>query len=141
MGKYCYDYPMFAFTADVVVVYEDKVLLIERKNPPYGWALPGGFTNINERSRQAAVRELFEETNIIVDERNLDFTGIWDDPNRDPRQRTVTLVFKLNATYLDIVNMKAGDDAKSACFVPIDDLRDMDLVIDHKHIILTSLSR
>ena len=92
-------------TVDVIVEIDGKVLLIRRKNPPYGWALPGGFIEYGESAEEAAVREIREETGIRI-------TGLrqfrcYSDPGRDPRFHTITVVFGATSTETPV----AGDDA------------------------------
>jgi len=65
--------------------------LIERKNPPYGWAIPGGFVDYGETVEEAAKRELLEETGIKAEEISL--LGIYSDPDRDPRFHTISMVY------------------------------------------------
>ena len=95
-GKYSYDYPRPALTADVAVLRLEgipEILLVERKYPPFAgmWALPGGFMEIDESLEEAARRELMEETGIKAGE--LIRYDCYDEPGRDPRGRTVTQVF------------------------------------------------
>ena len=95
-GKYSYEYPRPALTADVAVLRLEgipEILLVERKDPPYAgmWALPGGFMEIEESLEEAARRELMEETGIKAGE--LIRYDTYDKPGRDPRGRTVTQVF------------------------------------------------
>ena len=78
-------------TVDVVIEYQGSTVLIERKNPPYGWALPGGFIDYGESAEAAAVREAHEETSLRVKIEGL--LGVYSDPERDPRFHTITTVF------------------------------------------------
>ena len=82
------------------------ILLIKRKNPPTGWALPGGFVDYGESLESAALREAEEETSLKID--LLYQLGAYSDPKRDPRQHTISVVFVARATG----KPKAGDDAK-----------------------------
>ena len=77
--------------ADVIAEVGDRVVLIERKHFPLGWAIPGGFVEFGETVEQAAVRELFEETSLEVELRVL--LGVYSRPDRDPRGQTVTVVY------------------------------------------------
>jgi ADP-ribose pyrophosphatase YjhB (NUDIX family) len=92
-----------------------RIVLIERKNPPYGWALPGGFVDYGESCEQAAIREAHEETSLHVClERQL---GMYSDPERDPRQHTATTVFVARPEGDE--QPLAGDDATNCrCFLP-----------------------
>ncbi len=82
--------------------------MIERKNPPFGWALPGGFVDYGETLEAAARREAFEETGLQVTLAGQLHT--YSDPARDPRHHTVSTVFIASATG----EPKGGDDAKRA---------------------------
>ncbi len=86
--------------ADTIIELEDgsdrPIVLIERRNPPHGWALPGGFMDEGETIEQAAVREAFEETGLEVELETL--LGIYSRPDRDPRGQTVSVVFVARAT-------------------------------------------
>lgn len=81
--------------ADVIIELADRpgrpIILIERANPPYGHAIPGGFVDLGETLEQAAVREAREETGLEV--RLLALLGLYSDPARDPRGHTVTAVY------------------------------------------------
>lgn len=93
-------------TVDVIIEIEDNnIVLIERRNPPYGWALPGGFVDYGESYETAAVREAFEETGLKVT--NLRQFHTYSDPGRDPRQHTASTVFIGTASG----KPQAGDDA------------------------------
>lgn len=117
-------------TVDVVVHDSEKgVLLIERRNPPHGWALPGGFVDYGETVEAAAVREAAEETGLDVELTGL--LGVYSDPERDPRMHTMSTVFTARA--LDVSALKAGDDAAEVRFFPLDALPA--LAFDHARIL------
>ncbi|MBM0741872.1 NUDIX hydrolase [Phormidium sp. CLA17] len=97
-------------TVDIIIELSDRphrpIVLIERLNPPLGWALPGGFVDYGESVETAARREAEEETGLQVE--LVEQFYVYSDPNRDPRQHTLSVVFL--ATALGEPN--AGDDAK-----------------------------
>jgi 8-oxo-dGTP diphosphatase len=96
-------------TVDVIIELADNsIVLIERKNPPHGWALPGGFVDYGECIERAAVREAQEETSLEVTLTEQFYT--YSDPARDPRHHTVSTVFIGMAQG----EPKAADDAKLA---------------------------
>jgi 8-oxo-dGTP diphosphatase len=100
---------------DIILELDGKIVLIERKNPPHGWALPGGFVDIGEAPPHAAVREAKEE--IDVDVEIVALLGAYGAPDRDPRGHTVSLVYVARAPK--DATPKAGDDAgKVACYAP-----------------------
>jgi 8-oxo-dGTP diphosphatase len=79
-------------TVDVVVLLaDDRVVLVRRRNPPPGWAIPGGFVDVGEPVEAAAVREIREETGLAVT--LTDLLGVYSDPRRDPRGHTASVVF------------------------------------------------
>lgn len=78
-------------TVDVIIELQDGIVLIDRKNPPYGWALPGGFVDYGESLEAAAVREAREETSLEVS--NLRLLGCYSDPKRDDRMHTISTVY------------------------------------------------
>ncbi len=84
-----------------------RIIVIERLNPPYGFALPGGFVDIGESLEQAAVREALEETSMQVTLKAL--LGCYSDPGRDPRGHTVSAVYIAAGSGEPL----ARDDAKS----------------------------
>ena len=131
---WCYKYPRPALTVDALIVSSDgKVLLIQRKNPPFKglWALPGGFVDMDETPEAAAVRELEEETGLTGIELTQFHTfGAVD---RDPRHRTVSIVFSgYTANSKDVIP-KANDDASDAGWFDIRNLPET--AFDHKEII------
>ncbi len=97
-------------TVDIIIELIDRphrpIVLIERLNPPLGWALPGGFVDYGESVETAAQREAQEETGLTVE--LVDQFHVYSDPQRDPRQHTLSVVFLATATG----NPQAGDDAK-----------------------------
>jgi 8-oxo-dGTP diphosphatase len=96
-------------TVDAIIELPDgAIVLIERKNPPHGWALPGGFVDYGESVESAAVREAKEET--CLDVRLLEQFHAYSDPGRDPRHHTISIVFIAAGDGVPC----AADDAKSA---------------------------
>ena len=108
-----------------------EVLLVQRSNEPYKgcWALPGGFVEEDEDLKDAAARELEEETGVMA--RVLDEFGAWGKPGRDPRGRTVTIAY-LAVVGPDSPREQAGDDAAVARWFSSDDLPP--LAFDHAEI-------
>ncbi|QCI28016.1 NUDIX domain-containing protein [Caminibacter pacificus] len=105
------------------------IVLIKRKNPPLGYALPGGFVDYGEKVEEALIREMKEETNLdVMIEKIL---GAYSDPNRDPRMHTASIVFVCHAFDYP----KAGDDAKETFVVKLEDIPWDELVFDHKKIL------
>ena len=114
-------------TVDVIIESKSGIVLIERKNPPHGWALPGGFVDYGESLEQAAMREALEETGLEVELYSQLHT--YSDPDRDPRQHTITTVFLARAEG----EPQAGDDAANAAVFELNNLPE--LVFDHREII------
>jgi 8-oxo-dGTP diphosphatase len=90
---------------DIIIEVTDGIILIERKNEPLGWALPGGFVDYGESLEQAAVREALEETGLTV--RLIQQFKTYSDPDRDPRHHTISTVYIASADGFP----NAGDDA------------------------------
>lgn len=117
-------------TVDVLIHQPGRgVVLVERKNPPPGWALPGGFVDYGETCEAAAVREAREETGLDVVLTGL--LGVYSDPARDPRQHTLSVVYTGQAR--DLSALSAGDDAAQARFFALDALPP--LAFDHARIL------
>ncbi|MEV8365911.1 NUDIX hydrolase [Streptomyces niveus] len=120
-------------TADVVLIADNHVLLIERGWDPFEgmWALPGGHVDPGEEVQTAAARELAEETGITVPMESLREVGTFTAPGRDPRGRYVTVAY--TATLPERVEPTAGDDATRAVWWPLSWLPE--LAFDHAAII------
>ena len=114
-------------TVDIIIEVEGGIVLIERKNPPPGWALPGGFVDVGESLAAAAVREAREETSLEVTLTEQLFA--YSDPKRDPRGSTVSVVFVGRATGTP----RAADDAKNVAVHTLDELPP--LAFDHGQIL------
>ncbi|MBU0961198.1 MAG: NUDIX hydrolase [Proteobacteria bacterium] len=114
-------------TVDIIIEINDAIVLIKRKNPPHGWALPGGFVDYGEPYEAAALREAKEETGLVVE--NLQQFRTYSDPKRDPRQHTASTVFIAQADRLPT----AGDDAAEAAIFTEENLPQ--LVFDHARIV------
>jgi len=124
---------------DTVIYTDAEVLMIKRKNPPFAghWALPGGFIDPGETPKQAAIRELVEETGLEVSA--LNFVGEYKTPGRDPRMENVwSYAFSLRVDAKESV--QAGDDASQAEWIPIKQLNKLKLAFDHADIIKQALS-
>jgi len=114
--------------ADVIAEVGDRIALIERRNFPPGWAIPGGFVEYGETVEQAAVREALEETSLEVELRAL--LGVYSRPDRDPRGQTITVVYIGRARGTP----QARDDARAiGLFSPTDP--PSPLAFDHAEIL------
>ncbi|MBI4778213.1 NUDIX hydrolase [Candidatus Desantisbacteria bacterium] len=116
-------------TADIIIEIQDRgIVLIKRKNPPYGWAIPGGFVEYGESMEQTAVREAKEETGLDV---NLIYQlHTYSAPDRDPRHHTITTVFVAQADGEPM----ADDDAADVGIFGEDNLP-CDIAFDHRRIL------
>lgn len=109
-------------------------MLIRRKNPPYGWALPGGFVDYGESLEEAALREAKEETSLEVELKGQLHT--YSDPARDPRQHTISTVFMAESAG----EPKAQDDAAEIGVFTQEEM-DFPLAFDHKEILADYFER
>ncbi|RMG63678.1 MAG: NUDIX hydrolase [Calditrichaeota bacterium] len=140
---YSYPYPRPLVTVDVFLLRlngpEVEVLLVERKRPPFQgrWALPGGFIEMDEPLIASARRELSEETGL----RGLPLLelAVFGDPGRDPRDRTVTIVFAGALPLDQSPAVAGGDDARQARWFGLSQLPA--LAFDHGQIVRTCLER
>ena len=137
--EYTYKYPRPSVTADCVVIANEsqpKVLLIQRGNDPFKgqWAFPGGFMNMDETTEQCAIRELEEETGLVVSD--LHQIGAYSKVDRDPRGRTITVA------YLAIIDkpviVHGQDDAAKAEWFPLSALPE--LAFDHADIMKDAIA-
>ena len=142
MGKYVYDWPRPMVTVDAAVfaLVEGKarLLLVQRKHEPFqgSWALPGGFVEMHEDLPQAAARELAEETGLK--DVSLEQLHTFGKPGRDPRGRTITVVY-FGIAGKDWEQAKAADDAAQVQWFDIDNLPSM--AFDHDEIARCAIER
>lgn len=133
-NMYCYKYPHPAVTTDCVIFGFDgkrlNVLLIERGLEPFKgmWAFPGGFLRMDEYGREGALRELREETGL--EGAFIEQFHAYSNPNRDPRERVITIAYYALVRMTDV---KGGDDASDARWFPLDDTPQ--LAFDHDRIL------
>lgn len=120
-------------TVDIVIEIkredgEQGIVLVKRKNPPYGWALPGGFVDYGESLEEAARREAREETSLDIKLKRQLHT--YSDPNRDPRQHTISTVYVASAQG----KPKARDDAEEIGIFTREEIN-FSLAFDHQKIL------
>lgn len=115
-------------TVDIIIQNNNGIVLINRKNPPYGWAIPGGFVEYNESIEHAAIREAKEETSLDIKLVEQFYT--YSNPNRDPRGHTISTVFIADAEGTP----QPADDAKECKIFTIQKLPSS-LAFDHERIL------
>lgn len=115
-------------TVDIIIELDNGIILIERKNEPFGWALPGGFVDYGESLEEAAIREAREETSLEIS--NLRLLGCYSDPERDTRMHTISTVYIAQASGVP----SAADDAIDIVICGIDSLP-QHLCFDHARIL------
>jgi 8-oxo-dGTP diphosphatase len=113
---------------DAIIETGGGIVLIERKNPPYGWALPGGFVDYGESLETAVCREMKEETGLDID--LVRQFHAYSDPARDTRNHTVSVIFIATASGTP----KAGDDAGKAEIFTRETLPE-EIAFDHRQIL------
>jgi 8-oxo-dGTP diphosphatase len=139
---YTYDYPHPAVTVDVAVFTVSggrlATVLVRRAHWPHAgkWAIPGGFVGIDESLKRAAWRELREETGLKA--AYLEQLGAFGRPDRDPRERVITVVY-ISLAAADQLNLEAGSDASDARLFFVDDLPE--LAFDHSRILGHAVER
>ncbi len=124
----------------IIQLFDEKenfkgIVLIERKNPPLGLAIPGGFVEVGEKVEDALVREMKEETNLDVE--ILRLLGVYSDPDRDPRFHTVSITFVCKAYG----EPKAQSDAKEVKVFKLEEIPFDKLVFDHAKILKDYINR
>ncbi|MDD5530682.1 MAG: NUDIX hydrolase [bacterium] len=115
-------------TVDIIIKYNNDIILIERKNPPYGWALPGGFVDYGETVEFAAIREAKEETSL--DLTDLKQFKVYSAPSRDPRGHSVSVVFTAKGNGI----LKPDSDAANAKLFNKHNLPE-NITFDHRQIL------
>ena len=142
-GKYTYDWPRPMVTVDAIVFAVDgediKVLLIKRGGEPFKgkWAIPGGFVEMDEELKDAAARELAEETSLTGIE--LEQMHTFGTIGRDPRGRQITIVFS-GITGPENMDVQGGDDAEEARWFDINALP-QEIAFDHRDVIAMAIER
>jgi argininosuccinate lyase len=121
-------------TVDIITEFDGGIVLIKRRNYPYGWALPGGFVEWGEMIEDAATREAKEE--ITLDVKLKDILGVYSNPHRDPRTHTISTVFVAQGEGI----LKPGDDAIEARVFKVDRVPEK-MVFDHKQILSDYLKK
>jgi 8-oxo-dGTP diphosphatase len=129
-------------TVDAIIVMDmpdsddplkDTIVLVKRKNPPHGWALPGGFVNEGESFEAAIVREAKEEVTLDIELGEQFYT--YSDPYRDPRQHIATTVYTASLADNSPLLPVAADDAGEVRVVTLGEALEMPLAFDHEKIL------
>jgi O-acetyl-ADP-ribose deacetylase (regulator of RNase III)/ADP-ribose pyrophosphatase YjhB (NUDIX family) len=120
-------------TVDAIIEINGGIVIIQRSNPPFGWALPGGFLDYGESLEEAVRREAKEETGLSIT--GLSQFRAYSDPKRDPRFHTIGIVFLAKAKG----KPQAGDDAAGLKIIKLSEITKSDFAFDHKKILLDYL--
>jgi 8-oxo-dGTP diphosphatase len=125
-----------ALTVDGILIHDGAILLIQRNHSPFEgmWALPGGFVEYGEKTEEAMVREMTEETGLKTKIQAV--MGVYSDPHRDPRGHTVTVVYLVESIG---GSLHAGDDAGNVKFFKVNELPE--LAFDHAIIVKDAFKR
>ena len=115
-------------TVDIIIEIDGGIVLIERRNEPFGWALPGGFVDYGESLESAAAREAREETSLEISD--LTLLGCYSDPSRDSRIHTISAVYIAQGHGVP----RADDDASNLAVFTLDALPES-LCFDHARIL------
>jgi len=129
-------------TVDVIIEINSGIILIERRNEPFGWALPGGFVEYGESLESAAAREALEETSLVVS--NLRLLGCYSDPARDDRMHTISTVYIASGLgkpcaaddAVNIAVFNLGSLPERLCFDHARILDDYAATVNNRHSIL-----
>lgn len=117
-------------TVDIIIrLPDERIVLIERKNPPHGWAIPGGFIDLGESAENAAIREAKEETSLDV--QLVRQVHVYSDPARDTRFHTLSVVFEATA----VGEPRAADDARKLALFTKKEALTLSLAFDHQKIL------
>ncbi|MFH0918410.1 MAG: macro domain-containing protein [Candidatus Omnitrophota bacterium] len=116
-------------TVDAIIELPEGIVMIKRSNPPFGWALPGGFVDYGESLEEAVIREAKEETDL--DLMQVEQFHTYSDPARDPRFHTIGTVFTAKAKGTP----KAGDDAADIKVIKVSQIEKLEFAFDHKKIL------
>lgn len=134
---YCLCTPSLAIEVilELKVSNEITVALIKRRDPPVGFAIPGGFVNVGETVEDTAVREIKEETSLNLDIKRLEQFHFYSNPSRDTRRATASAIFRYVLTPGDEFKFKSGDDAKDLVLVKLADTVKIPLQFDHQQVL------